>query len=177
MESKNSNELFVQQLRETLSAEKAILAGLPKLATNASADDQVEQVEYYARRTLERINRLEQLPELASPSPGAGSSAIGGVLAEFTELFGQARGPEVREAAVVSLLQTMRHFTIARYAALSSWAALLRREDLARALLIAVDAERVEAVGAANAAGGGPKDRSKDISMGERLTALFDRKK
>jgi ferritin-like metal-binding protein YciE len=113
MESKNSNELFVQQLKETLLAEKAILAGLPKLATNAIAYDQVKQVEYYARRTLERINRLEQLPELATTSRGTTLTAIGGVLAEFTELFGQAWRPEVREATAESVLQTMMHFTIA----------------------------------------------------------------
>jgi ferritin-like metal-binding protein YciE len=178
MDRKDCNELLLEQLWETLSAERAILADLPRLATGAAAGDQARQLENYLQRTSERIRRLEHIPDLGAAPPSAVKPAIASVLAEFDVLFYRAEGSQIREAAVASVLQAVRHFLIARYAALTAWAMVLHKADLAKLLITTLDEERAEVQRSGGAASSrGEKDRPRDMSMGERLTALFDRRK
>jgi ferritin-like metal-binding protein YciE len=170
MERKTSTDLLLERLQRTLGAERVILAGLPKLASGADA-----RLDLYMHRTRERIHRLEQIPDVAAPPAGTGETAIGAIIAEFEELFGNA-GEEVRKAAATSALGAVRQFMMARYTALSIWAACAGKEQLANALLGMLEDERT-LLAATGGVGAEPGKRQKDISLGERLTAMFDRRK
>jgi ferritin-like metal-binding protein YciE len=174
MERKNSNELLLEQLQRTLATERAVLAGLPKLA--AGADAPAAQLDIYMQRTAERVHRLEQMPDVATLQPGAVETTIDVAIAELDELFSNAGRMEVRKAAATSAIEAVRQLLMARYTALSLWAMLVGNEELAKALFRTLDDVRMWQP-PIDSAGQGREKRQMDISLGERLTAMFDRRK
>lgn len=177
MNIRNLNDLFLHELQETHVAEMLILAALPKVAMTGPT--QAKALDGYVLQAKERIKRLEQILKLVDHAPAASSRpALAGILAEIDEFIGTNEDRETREAAVYSVVQTARHYLLARYVTLESWANLLRKPEPAKLLVATLDEERSALLQPTNVAGGRRNhDQAKGISMGERLTALFDRKK
>ena len=103
--------------------------------------------------------------------------AMVGMLAELNEFVATIADLEAQDAAVVRAMQTLRNYLLARYAMLATWAGLLDQPEPAKLLAAVLEDERAaipQPMGADS-----PRDHSppKGVSMGERLTALFDRKR
>ena len=165
-------DLFLQELQETYAAERLILGSL------AMPADAAKGVDTFLRRhvtsTRQRIRHLEQIFALAGCTPDASSRApTAGIIAEISGLAAIA-DPEVQETVRTSL-QVVQHYLVAQYAMLASWARLLQEQEPIAAALKEIHASLLQPQV-------GPSSRSeveppKDASMGERLTALFDRKR
>jgi ferritin-like metal-binding protein YciE len=178
MNIRNLNDLFLHELQETHVSEKLILGALPKMAMSSSSA-QAKALDRHMMQTKERIKRLDQIFKLVDHAPDATERpAMAGMLAEIDEFIGTIEDREAHEAAIFSAVQTLRHYLLARYATLVSWANLLGKPESAKLLVATLEEERAALLQPSNIAGSRRNHyQSKGTSMGERLTALFDRKK
>ncbi len=177
MQIGNLNDLFLHTLQLTHAAEKAIADAIPQMARNVSSSGLEMRLDSYIAQTEERIRRLEQVFKLVDHAPTPTKCpAIEHILSEANELTGRIADEDTRKAVIVAAMMTVKHLVLERHATLAAWARELRMSEPAQLLLATLDEERRSHVQAAGAAERRPgKDR--DISMGERLTALFDRSK
>ena len=166
------DDLFLTELQETYAAEKLIVAPLSKLA-KTEADSSTG---YIITRCHHRIDRLEQIFGLLGRQPDTGKPPrMGGLLAEVDELIGSDPTTWGHAAAVLSVVETVRHYLMARYVTLASWANELGMPQVSKLIAATLEEDRT---------GSGPpvaternQDNPKGISLGERLTAMFDRKR
>ena len=164
------DDLFLTELHETYAAEKLIVAALSKLAIT-----EVEPSADYVARTPHRIERLNQIFRLLGMQPDTDRSPrMAGMLAEVAELISSDL-TSGHAAAVLSLVETVRHYLMARYVTLASWANELRMPEVSKLIAATLEEERT---GAGQPAAAEPdQDNGKGLSLGERLTAMFDRKR
>ena len=179
MQIRNLNDLFLHTLQLTHAAELAIAEAFPQMARTARSSGPEMPLENYIAQTKERIKRLEQVFKLVDKTPETTKCpAIDDILAEATELTGRIEDEDTRRAAIVAALMSAKHLVLERHATLAAWARELRLPDSAQLLLATHDAEPKAHMQAAGAAERHPdKELVRDFSMGERLTALFDRSK
>lgn len=98
-------------------------------------------------------------------------------------LSGQRRGlnlslrrSKTGEAANLAALQTFRHHLVASYAKLTMWANLLRKQELAKVLNATLAEEKAALLTSKSVFESCQTKEPKSISLGERLSAMFDRK-
>ena len=106
-----------------------------------------------------------------TPEPGQ-RTALQDLLAELDVLPGGDGAAKVGAATNLSAMETARLYLLPRYATLAVWADELRRPEIAQ-LAAAILQEERASPGPPPAA----RDNGKGISLGERLTAMFDRKR
>ncbi len=165
-------DLFLQELQETHAAERLTLGSLAMPADAQKGADTF--LDRYVTSTRERIRRLEQIFALAGCTPDESSrSPTAGMIAEISGLAAIAE-PEVQETVRTSL-QVVQHYLVAQYAMLASWARLLQEQEPIAAALKEIHASLLQPQ--AGLSGRREVESSKGASMGERLTALFDRKR
>jgi ferritin-like metal-binding protein YciE len=165
------DDLFLTELQETYAAEKLIVAPLSKLAMM-----EAEPSTGYIARSQHRIDRLEQIFRLLGRQPDTGKRPpMGGMVTEIDELIGSDPTTWNHAAAVLSVVETVRHYTMARYVTLASWANELGMPEVSK--LISATLEEERNCTRPPAAAERDQDHGKGISLGERLTAMFDRKR
>jgi ferritin-like metal-binding protein YciE len=165
------DDLFLTELQETYAAEKLIVAPLSKLAMTIA-----EPSTGFINRSPHRIGRLEQIFGLFRRQPDAASKQppMGGILAEIDELMGIEPTTPGHAAAVRSVVETVRHYLMARYVTLASWANELRMPEVSKLISATLEEERARSGPPADQR---EQDNGKGVSLGERLTAMFDRKR
>jgi ferritin-like metal-binding protein YciE len=163
------DDLFLTELQETYAAEKLIVAALSKLAEAEPAG--------YVSRAPHRIERLNQIFLLLGRQPDTSKPPrMEGFLAEVDKLIGSDPMTPGHAAAVLSIVDTVRHYLMARYVTLASWANELRMPEVSNLVTATIEEERAGPQ-ALPATTGGDQIHGKGISLGERLTAIFDRKR
>jgi ferritin-like metal-binding protein YciE len=171
MPIRNLDDLFLTELQETYAAEKLIVGPLAQLVI-AKADTSTS----YITRSHNRIDRLENVFGLLGREPDIGKRPpMGGMLAELDELIGSDPTTSNYAAAVRSVVETVRHYMMARYVTLSSWANELGMPQVSELMAVTLEEERGSS--RMPAAAEREQDNGKGISLGERLTAMFDRKR
>jgi ferritin-like metal-binding protein YciE len=177
MTIRNLDDLFLHELQEAYAAEKLIVAAFSEMAMADSTA--VGPLSGYATRARQRTKRLDQVFQLIGRQPDdTKRPAMAGMLAEIDELVGTDPETEAHAAAVLSVLQTVQHYLMARYVTLASWANQLGKPELERLLAATLEEERAAlAQPAEPVPDRRDQDQLKGVSMGERLTALFDRKR
>jgi ferritin-like metal-binding protein YciE len=118
--------LYVDQIRSMLSAEEQIIDDLAKLE-NAMADQQLKQAfQSHLQDSEEHVGRLQRM--LNQTEGKAEEKKCKVVAALFTEakdlVDGTDRGP-IRDAALISAAQRVKHYQMAVYGALRNYAKLL----------------------------------------------------
>ena len=181
MSIKSLEDLFMHELRRAHAAETSIIAQLPRLAADVGPPLQNADVDAYLVHARERIRTLERHFKLEGAAPaGVSSPGVAGILAEADQLFDSIETADARSAAMRAEIQTVRSYVHSRYSALASWARILGKTREAECLEATLQAgETHDSAGApqnATFAIRAEKAPAKGISMGERLTTLFDRK-
>lgn len=123
-------ELFEDMLKDVYYAEKAILKALPKMEKSATADDLKAAFAKHRTETEEQVQRLEAVFGILGKKPQTKKCpATDGLLQEGEDVMSEAKDPSVRDAGLVAAAQAVEHYEIARYTALSRWAAVLGMDD------------------------------------------------
>jgi ferritin-like metal-binding protein YciE len=132
---KTLDDLFVHTLQDVYYAEQKITKALPKMIEKVT-DPQLKQgFQTHLGETKDQIKRLEQVFQMHGESPKAVTCpAIDGILAEADEIMGDAKDPEVLDAAALAAAQAVEHYEITRYGTLIAWARQLGRDDCASVL-------------------------------------------
>lgn len=122
-------DLYVEELRDLYSAEKQIVASMPKLTQIVSSKSLREAMDKHLEETRGQIDRLDQIFQGLKSSPGGHKcEGIAGIIREAEELFDADADPDVLDAAVIAQAQRVEHYEIAGYGCARTYASLLGRE-------------------------------------------------
>lgn len=142
MPNAHLHELFVDELRDILGAERQLLKGLKKLASTAGSETLKTAFETHYTQTEGQIERLKQVfASIGLAARGKKCKAMEGLLEEADEIAESFQDqPEVLDAALISAAQKVEHYEIASYGCLVTYAKLMEHTE-AEELLAATLAE------------------------------------
>lgn len=128
-------ELFIDELRDILYAEKALLKALPKMAKNASEPKLVRAMEEHLSVTEGQVTRLEEVFNLLGETPrGKKCEAMEGLIKEAEGIMEETEEGPVRDAGIISAAQKVEHYEIASYGTLAAFANTLGEKKVAALL-------------------------------------------
>jgi ferritin-like metal-binding protein YciE len=128
-------DLFVNELKDVLNAEKQLVEALPRMAKAAQAPELQQAFTKHLRETEGHVKRLEQIFKgLGQTARGKACKGMQGLLEEGKEILGEEGAPEVIDAALISAAQRVEHYEIAAYGCLRTYAQLLGNTEADRLL-------------------------------------------
>lgn len=136
------HELFIDELRDILGAERQLLKGLKKMASATESETLKKAFETHYTQTEGQIERLKQVfASIGLSARGKKCKAMEGLLEEADEIAESFQDqPEVIDAALISAAQKVEHYEIASYGCLVTYAKLMGHTE-AEELLAATLAE------------------------------------
>jgi ferritin-like metal-binding protein YciE len=138
-------ELFLDELKDIVYAERALVKALPKMAKNATEPKLVSTIEEHLSVTEGHVERLEQIFEiLGEGSRGKKCEAMEGLIKEGEGILEETEPGPVRDAGIISAAQKIEHYEIATYGTLAAFARTLGEDEIV-SLLEATLAEEKEA--------------------------------
>lgn len=143
MAMENLQKLFVDELRDVLSAEKQLVKALPKMAKAASSEKLSRGFEKHLKETEGHVTRLEQVFESIDETARAKTcKAMQGLVEEGAEIIEEDAEPDVKDAALIAAAQKVEHYEIATYGTLVTWAELLGHKKASKLLGQTLDEEK-----------------------------------
>lgn len=138
-------ELFVDELKDIIYAERALVKALPKMARNATEPKLVEAIEQHVAVTEGQVQRLEKIFEILGESNrGKKCDAMEGLIKEGESIVEETEAGPVRDAGIISASQKIEHYEIASYGTLAAFARTLGEDEIV-SLLEATLAEEKDA--------------------------------
>jgi ferritin-like metal-binding protein YciE len=120
--------LYLAQLRDMHSAEKQLVAALPKLAKTATAPELAAAFEQHLEETKGHLDRINTILDSLGEKPGRDRcEAMAGLIEEGKEIIDAQGEDHVRDAALIVAAQKVEHYEIASYGSLCTHAKLLGR--------------------------------------------------
>ena len=125
-EKNKLQELFVDQLRDILWAEKQLVKALPKMAKVAQSEQLRKAFTHHLGETKVHVARLEEIFSVLGlvPKPKK-CEAMQGLLEEGKELMDDFGGTEGIDAALILAGQKVEHYEMATYGSLHAYASCL----------------------------------------------------
>ncbi|GAA5236545.1 hypothetical protein GCM10025795_48100 [Verticiella sediminum] len=115
--------MYIAELQELRSAEALMADGLNALAGRAAARDLTQFLSRQAEETARQCERLDALLQAQGAEPAAHhDSSMGAMLREAGRWSDRLDDPELSDAALVVSVQRMKHYKMAVYGSLASWA-------------------------------------------------------
>lgn len=128
-------ELFIDELKDIIYAERALLKALPKMANNATEPKLVSAIEKHVSVTENQVQRLEQIFEILGESNrGKKCDAMEGLIKEGESIMEETEEGPVRDAGIISASQKIEHYEIASYGTLAAFAKTLCEDEIATLL-------------------------------------------
>ncbi|MDB5387990.1 MAG: hypothetical protein JWM11_3636 [Planctomycetaceae bacterium] len=132
----NLNDLFIDELRDILSAEKQLVKALPKMAKAASSSELRQGFEKHLGETEMHVERLKQIFESIGEIARAKTcKAMEGLVEEGSDIIKEDAEPEVKDAALIAAAQKVEHYEIATYGTLVTWAEMLGQKKAVKLLM------------------------------------------
>ena len=131
MADKDLKALFLHQLKDVYSAEKAILKALPDLAQAAQAEELRGALAVHLKETEEQVRRLDKVLQIVGEKAGGiECKAIQGIIEEGREVMREFQGGDALDAGIIAAAQAVEHYEITRYGTLLAWAKQLGMSDV-----------------------------------------------
>ena len=116
-------DLFYDELRDVLSAERQLLKALPKMAKQASSEKLAQAFEDHLAETQKQVERVEKAFEDTGKAARAKEcEAMKGLIEEASEMMKEKADADVMDAALIACAQKVEHYEIATYGTLCTWA-------------------------------------------------------
>ncbi|MFC6101473.1 ferritin-like domain-containing protein [Olivibacter domesticus] len=143
MPNAHLHELFVDELRDILGAEKQLLKGLKKMAGKATNEMLKTAFEEHLAQTEEHAERLKKVFEsIGLTARGKKCKAMEGLLNEAEEIIEEFDGSEALDAALISAAQKVEHYEIASYGCLVTYAKLMEHAEAEEILTTTLNEEK-----------------------------------
>ncbi len=143
MPNPHLHELFVDELRDILGAERQLLKGLKKMAGAAESDTLRKAFETHHSETEEHIDRLKTVFEsLGLSARGKKCKAMEGLLKEAEEIIDNFERDPALDAALIAAAQKVEHYEIATYGCLVTYAKLMEHNEAKEILGTTLDEEK-----------------------------------
>lgn len=141
MEMSTLQDLYLDELRDLLSAESQIIKALPKMAKKANSPDLQKAFENHLEESKVHVERLTKIFEMLGEKPRAKKcKGIEGILEEGKEFMEEAEG-DVMDAGLIASAQRVEHYEMAAYGTLRTYAKLLGDDAAAKLLQKTLDEE------------------------------------
>ncbi len=141
--AKTLEDLFLETLKDTYSAEKQILRALSKMSKAANSDELTQAFDKHREETESQIERLEQVFEMiGKPARAKTCQAIQGIIEEANEIAQDFKGSDALDAGILAAAQAVEHYEITRYGSLKSWASQLGMRDAVKLLEQTLEEEK-----------------------------------
>jgi ferritin-like metal-binding protein YciE len=128
-------DLFLNELKDVLNAEKQLVQALPRMAKAAQSPQLRQAFNKHLRETEGHVERLERIFKSLGETPrGKACKGMQGLVEEGKEILQEDGAPEVIDAALISAAQRVEHYEIAAYGCLRTYAQLLGNKDADRLL-------------------------------------------
>jgi ferritin-like metal-binding protein YciE len=128
-------QLFVEELRDVLDAERQLTRALPRMARKASTPALRAAFEQHLTETRGQIERLDEIFSwLDMPARGKKCEGMQGLVEEGDTLVGETNQDPVRDAGLIASAQKVEHYEIATYGTLRTFANLLGYGEMATLL-------------------------------------------
>lgn len=136
-------ELFVDELKDIIYAERALVKSLPKMANNAFDPGLKASIEEHVAVTEGQVERLVQVFGLLGESDrGKKCDAMEGLIKEGESILEETEPGAVRDAGIISASQKIEHYEIASYGTLVAFAKILGEEEVAALLEQTLEEEK-----------------------------------
>jgi ferritin-like metal-binding protein YciE len=140
---KTMEDLFLEEIRDLLDAEKQITKAIPKMVKAASSQELKEAFEEHLEQTRGHVDRLERIfSDMGAKSGGVKCAGMEGVLKEGEEMISLTAVGDVRDAGLIAAAQRVEHYEMAGYGAARTFAQLLGRNEAADLLQETLDEEK-----------------------------------
>jgi ferritin-like metal-binding protein YciE len=128
-------QLFVEELRDLLSAGKQITKTLPKLIEAAQSVELKSAFEHQLKETEGHVERLEKAFKILGKSPKSMMcDGMKGILAEGSEILHETAAGDIRDVAIIAAAQRVEHYEMAAYGTVRIYAEDLSQLEIAQLL-------------------------------------------
>lgn len=142
MDLRTMNSLFTHEMKDLYSAEKQLIAALPKMADAASSKNLQTAFQQHLTVTEQHLERLQAAMGQLEIKPGnVVCKGMKGLLEEGQEILETTGDPMVKDAALIGAAQRVEHYEIAGYGTAREFARQLGHDDIARSLDITLHEE------------------------------------
>jgi ferritin-like metal-binding protein YciE len=132
---KTMEDLFLEEIRDLLDAEKQITKALPKMARATTSEELKSAFEDHLEQTRGHVERLERIfSAIGAKSGGVKCKGMEGLLKEGDEMVSNTDPGNVRDAGLIAAAQRVEHYEMAGYGSARTFANLLGRNDAANLL-------------------------------------------
>ena len=132
---KTMEDLFLEEIRDLLDAEKQITKALPKMARATTSEELKNAFEDHLEQTRGHVERLERIfSAIGAKSGGVKCKGMEGLLKEGDEMVSSTDPGMVRDAGLIAAAQRVEHYEMAGYGSARAFAQLLGRTDAANLL-------------------------------------------
>ncbi len=136
------HELFVDQLRDILWAEKQLVKALPKMAKAANDKKLAAAFTSHLEETKTHVTRVEEiLTSLGLSTRAKKCPAMEGLLKEGDELAEEYADSTALDAALITAAQKVEHYEIATYGTIRAFAQRLGLDDAVKLLTQTIEEE------------------------------------
>lgn len=143
MPNNHLHELFVDELRDVLGAEKQLLKGLKKMADKAVGANLKDAFTAHYAETEEQIERLKQVfASINLTARAKKCKAMEGLLNEAEEIMDEFEGDDALDAALIAAAQKVEHYEIASYGCLVTYATLMEHTEARDLLAMTLEQEK-----------------------------------
>ncbi len=135
MRLESMQDVFVEQLKDVLNAEKQLTKALPKMAKAARSSKLREAFEMHLRETETHVERLEQVFEgLGKKAQGKLCHGMEGLIKEGQEAIESEGEDALVDTEIIAAAQRVEHYEIAAYGCLVTFAQMMGNEEAAEIL-------------------------------------------
>lgn len=129
-------ELFIDELKDILWAEKHLMKALPKMAKGATSEELRGCIEQHLVETENQVKRVEEVfKSIGEKATGKKCEAMAGLVEEGQGIMEDTeKGSLTRDAGIISASQKIEHYEIASYGTLKTLAAVLGFNEAASLL-------------------------------------------
>jgi len=136
-------DVLADQLADLWSAERQLVAALPKLADTVSSDELRSAVDEHLAETRLHVDRLEHIiGSLEVAYPIEECEAMKGLIRETGRVMDVPGDPIARDVALIATAQRVEHYEISAYGTACALADELGLDEVSSLLSATLDEER-----------------------------------
>lgn len=128
-------DLFESELKDAYSAELQMIEALPKMMEAASSAEIKQKIYAHLGETEEQAHRLEEIFEMLDMEAGAEKcDGMAGIIKDGEKVLKAKGEGHVKDAALIASAQKAKHYEIATYGTLRTFAEILGENEVASIL-------------------------------------------
>jgi ferritin-like metal-binding protein YciE len=128
-------QLFIEELKDLLSAETQITKTLPRLIEAAQSEELKSAFDHHLKETEGHVERLEKAFKILGKSPKSKAcDGMKGILAEGSEMLHDTAAGDIRDVALIAAAQRVEHYEMAAYGTVRAYAEDLGQPEIAELL-------------------------------------------